>query len=458
MMIGVIARNMLKASHVSARTATTSFANTSIKNTAKQNTRCRLRKVVAVGSASLAVVSAIWLVSFGISGADYQRSIENAFSNSEHEIVTFDGETFLSYTDRYNSTSKENENASGSVISDGSALALSGFSSAVTQQEDDINSEAWGFGASAAESAEDDASAVAAGCLGDLPLYSYVDMAIRDAEPVSFDYLGVKVSFTSPFHPHSNDSYRNALMAMPEELVQSLGDRGWTIHVTDKKIYDVFPFVSLTADVPDVAGICWCPAKEIWIVDQASPKILVHEIGHAVDWESGGASLGAEWQEALDCIKDVSYKTESTRQVTESTLFGYVIGTPVCNGILSRDRFFEQYATAFSYYWTDPAELLIECPEAFYYFAKRFGIHDLGYDTDDVAKELAELYAQGEDQRANPIVLDDDIVRDIWQSDGVYNGIGSGTVEVISYVQALQLMQQVTSEAIASVTATESDG
>lgn len=453
MMIGVIARNMPKAPHVSTRT-TTITTNTSIKSTAKQSKRHRLRKVVAAGSSSLAVISAIWLACFGISGADYQRSIESAFSSSEHEVVTFDGETFLSYTDRYNSSSEESETMGGSEAGETSALALSGFSAEATQEED---GDAWGFGADASGDDDSDMSAIAAGCLGSPPLYSDIDMDLRDAEPISFDYLGVKVSFASAFHPRSNDSYRNALKAMPDELIQSLGDRGWTIHVTDKRIYDVFPFVSFTADVPEVAGICWCPAKEIWIVDHVSPKILIHEIGHAVDWESGGASLGAEWQEALACVKDASCAAETTRRVTESTLFGYVIGTPACNGILSRDRFFEQYATAFSYYWTDSAELLIECPEVFYYFAKRFGIHDLGYDTDDAAGEIAELYAQGEEQRANPIVLDEDIVRDIWQSDDVYDGTENGTVEVLSYAQVLQLMQQSAREAITSVTASAND-
>lgn len=215
---------------------------------------------------------------------------------------------------------------------------------------------------------------------------------------------GLPITFDSAYHKYSLTDYEETLSDLPAPMLSALAEKGWSIHITGKPIEDRFPFVEWTRDVDAVAGVCMVLDKEIWFLDDCSPMGLVHEIGHAIDWESGGASLSHEWADAISPTRELRDKNAFDHLSFDEVTFGNVDSFSVCESVLGRERFFEQYATAFAYYWGSPMSLLEECPELYAYFANRFGVW-AGRDTDieECQGIMETVYERGVNRRSNPI-------------------------------------------------------
>lgn len=176
---------------------------------------------------------------------------------------------------------------------------------------------------------------------------------------------------------YQRDDYIAAMSVLPAAMLRKLSSLGWTLHVSDRDICEVFPIVDLLKDIDDVGGVCFFPIKEIWLSVDADPLLAVHEIGHAIDWESGGPSIRQEWQEAVAFAETTVKKSQQNIAAYGSTAFTDIPIYPICEEISARGRFFEQYATAFDAFWRSPGQLIQECPELYLYFAEQFGAGDM---------------------------------------------------------------------------------
>lgn len=232
-----------------------------------------------------------------------------------------------------------------------------------------------------------------------LPLY-------KDFQNIDIDGLPVVVASQDPVY--TTDEYRNGLSCIPSHILRRLGEKGWTVHLTDQRLEDLFPFISVTKDVEDVAGVCLIFQREIWITSEMSPYGLIHEIGHAVDWELGGASISSEWNDAISEVNRVIEKNDWDTELYEEISFSNMEKYQLCRGIVSRKPCFEQYANAWTKYWTEPDSMLVECPEMFEYFASQFGIYRLGKvrESDARIEKTSELSPQFAVQESIDALLD----------------------------------------------------
>lgn len=177
---------------------------------------------------------------------------------------------------------------------------------------------------------------------------------------------GMTVVFSNAQCSFERKDYIDRLSVLPEPIARTLSERGWKIVMTNKDITDLFPIEDMPADVDDPIGICWIPEKKIYINEQATPSTIIHEIAHAIDWESGGASIRPEWTEALEA-------DTQAEQARPDTLFTKRHGGNITKKIYSRGWFFEYWAEAFETYWNNPEALLQQYPRCYEYFEDRYG-------------------------------------------------------------------------------------
>ena len=185
-------------------------------------------------------------------------------------------------------------------------------------------------------------------------------------ERTIFCYRGMNLVFAGSDTPYSRQRYFEKLQELPEAISKTLSERGWKIIITHRFISDMFPIESMPSDVSAPTGICWIPEKKIYINDQSLPSVITHELAHAIDWESGGASLRKDWTEAL-CEDTINAKGK------QNILFTKQASGDITNKIYSREWFFEYWAEAFETYWNNPEALVQQYPRCYDYFEKRFG-------------------------------------------------------------------------------------
>lgn len=366
--------------------------------------------------AMAALLFCMWFSSFRSIGADFASSLsldiakqsrsESILANidSTPSQIDFLGQTFtVAHTQDNSSDAAASQAASLPDIYD----ALVAASASGTSDNDFLaatgSDSTWGWGDSSSSSSLSSSSSVWESNDYTVKPPLYADIS---SEPLDFDLGGIPAHFESVLHDWSSADYISAVSVLPSALLSSLAEHGWSVHITNRPIDELFP-VGWCTDVENIAGICWVPTKEIWLDAGCSPKhVLVHEIGHAIDWESGGASINEEWNHAMDAVSDTSSANASLHKTWDDMFFGDIETTHACNYICSRERFFEQYANAFETYWSSPARLLYECPEMYVYFAERFGVaSDMSEDA------LLFHYEEGREAMANPMTLDvDDIM------------------------------------------------
>lgn len=182
----------------------------------------------------------------------------------------------------------------------------------------------------------------------------------------SYCYRGMTMTFQNAELPYAKKEYLYKLESLPKEISETLAERGWKIVVTGKDISDMFPIEKMPSDVDEPTGICWIPEKRIYVNKDSLPSVVTHEIAHAIDWESGGASLRADWAQALEA------DTVAARNKPQ-TLFTKQHSGNVTEKIYSRGWFFEYWAEAFETYWNNPKALVQQYPRCYDYFEKRYG-------------------------------------------------------------------------------------
>lgn len=226
---------------------------------------------------------------------------------------------------------------------------------------------------------------------------------------------GLPISFDSSIHAYTLEEYKEGTNIIPKSVFDLLSNQGWSIHVTNKQIKNIFPLAEMFKDVDDIGGICWVPTKEIWIASEMPPETLIHEIAHAIDWECGGASIKQEWQDVMNSLQKTVANNKQVHDSLDQIVIGEIYTTNLCNDITSRSRCFEQYAQSFYYYLTDSRTLIKECPEVYKYFADRFGIiNETALDIDEYIGVVEASYENGEKRRREPIIKLD--VNDIMQT------------------------------------------
>lgn len=376
----------------------------------------RLAFVIPVILVMTALLFCLWFSSFRSSGADFASSLSLDIakqSRSESILANIDstpsqldflGQTFTVARTQASSSDTATADQTASIPDIYEALVAASTSDASNNDFLAVtgSDSAWGWGDSSSSSLSSSSSVWDSNDYAIKPPL-YADIS---SESLDFELGGIPAHFESIRHDWSSADYISAVSVLPSPFLSSLAEHGWSVHITNRPIDEIFP-VGWCTDVENIAGICWVPTKEIWLDAGCSPKhVLVHEIGHAIDWESGGASINEEWNHAMDAVSDTSSANASLRDTWGDIFFGDIETTYACNYICSRDRFFERYANAFETYWSSPARLLYECPDMYVYFAERFGVaSDMSEDA------LLFHYEEGREAMENPMTLDvDDIM------------------------------------------------
>lgn len=223
---------------------------------------------------------------------------------------------------------------------------------------------------------------------------TYCSEQIESAIPVIMEFKNISLT-----RKYSRADYVLAMNQISSGVLSMLANKNWTIHITNKNISACFPIAETFSDISYIGGICWIPTKEIWININTEPDIIIHEIGHAVDWEFGGLSLSTDWTNAISEAKQNISKYNSLVDSWNATLFGKISEPYYSERICERDRFFEQYATAFNIYWCQPKQLLVEAPSIYEYFAKHFG------SAIREQADIDEAYAMHEQRISNPVSI-----------------------------------------------------
>lgn len=132
---------------------------------------------------------------------------------------------------------------------------------------------------------------------------------------------------------------------IPASVLNYLSDAGWDFVITDKNLGRTF-FPGLNSSV---AGVTDFDGKIVYIEDRtsATSRAVLHEIGHAVDYELGGMSLQQRFQ-------DIYVREKHAFRDTTSVGDGHEISSPT-----------EYFASAWSEFFMNPGRLKALTPDTY---------------------------------------------------------------------------------------------
>ncbi|MCD8082356.1 MAG: hypothetical protein LUE86_02225 [Clostridiales bacterium] len=140
------------------------------------------------------------------------------------------------------------------------------------------------------------------------------------------------------------------LSLLPYEVREQLGKDGWTFVITDKNLSQYF----YNGAYRSVAGTTALPEQWIYIEDRekAISRSVIHETGHAIDYELG-------WVSRSEAFKTIYHAEKGSFCGSTSTGDSYEV---------SSDQ--EYFASAWSEYILNPTSLLARTPQTYAFIEK----------------------------------------------------------------------------------------